>query len=157
MLVQCWAIVFDAVPTLNQHRINVWCLLVPSRLSVQLLQLGEVSKGSKRCFTIYTVNVSVFHGDLFMTPAPTELHKVTFCYKQKQIGSRPAGGWFSRAGGGRGAVLNSTHITRIMWEQWDRVSRPSMYVYISISNLRREYLERGWIQHSTPIERRSPL
>ena len=26
-LVQCWATVFDAGPTLNQHRFNVWCLL----------------------------------------------------------------------------------------------------------------------------------
>ena len=27
MLVQCWATVFDAVPTLNRNRINVSCLL----------------------------------------------------------------------------------------------------------------------------------
>ena len=27
MLVQCWATVFVAVPTLNQNRINVSCLL----------------------------------------------------------------------------------------------------------------------------------
>ena len=27
MLVQCWATVFDAVPTLNHHRINVSILL----------------------------------------------------------------------------------------------------------------------------------
>ena len=32
MLVQCWATVYDAGPTLNQHRVNVSCLLVTNHL-----------------------------------------------------------------------------------------------------------------------------
>ena len=35
MLFQCWATVFDAGPTLNQHWVNGWCLLVCRRPHTQ--------------------------------------------------------------------------------------------------------------------------
>ena len=37
MLVQCWATVFDAIPTLNQHRFNVSCLLGQHAMVLSLL------------------------------------------------------------------------------------------------------------------------
>ena len=52
MLVQCWAIVEDDGPTLNQHRVNVPCLLgLP--VEIMLTIIGD--------FNLLHNNIIVFH------------------------------------------------------------------------------------------------